>query len=63
LPLILDAHGQRALEAPSRIDYVLSNFAPDNPILRRVPHLKLAASNLRGGDHFKIGEWHEVSDF
>ena len=42
---------------------LLRNFAPDNPLLRRVPHLKLAASDLRGGDNFKIGEWHEVSDF
>src|SRR5271170_1668372 len=63
LPLILDAHGKRTLEVSSRIDYVLSNLAPDNPILRRVPHLELAARNLRGGDNFKIGEWHEVADF
>jgi hypothetical protein len=29
----------------------------------RVPHLELTARNLRGGDNFKIGEWHEVADF
>ena len=63
LPLILDAHGKRALEVPSRIDYFLSNLTPDNSILRRVPHLELAAGNFRGRDNFKIGEWHEVSDF
>ena len=62
LPLILDAYGKCALEAPSRIDNFLRNLAPDNPVLRRVPHLKLAACNLRGGDNFKIGEWHEVAD-
>src|SRR5271155_2935773 len=63
LPFILDAHGKRPLEVPSRIDYVLSNLAPDNPILRRVPHLELAASNFRGGYNFKIGDRHEVADF
>src|SRR5664279_3970870 len=63
LPLILDAHGERTLEALSCIDYVLGNFAPDNPVLRRAPHLELAARNFRGGDNFKIGEWHEVLDF
>src|SRR5664280_1165841 len=63
LSLILDAHSKRALEAQSCIDYVLGNLAPDNPVLRRVPHLELAARNLRGGDSFKIGEWHEVEDF
>ena len=63
LPLILDAHGKRALEALSRIDDVLRNLAPDNSLLRRVPHLELAARNFRGGDNFKIGDWHEVPDF
>ena len=63
LPLILDAHGKRTLEVLSRIDYVLSNFTPDNPILRCVPHLELTARNLCSGDNFKIGEWHEVPDF
>src|SRR6202011_1681411 len=32
LPLFLDAHAKRALEAPSRIDDVLGNLAPDNPL-------------------------------
>src|SRR5450830_1585581 len=63
LPLVLNSHGERTLEILSRIDDVLSNLAPDNPVLRRVPHLELAARNLRGGDNFKIGEWHEVADF
>ena len=63
LPLILDAHGKRALEAFSCFDYVLGNLAPDNSILRRVPHLELAARDFRGGDNFKIGERHEVPDF
>jgi hypothetical protein len=63
LPFILDAHGKRALEVPSRIGNFLRNLAPDNPLLRRVPHLELAAHNLRGGDNFKIGDWREVPDF
>ena len=63
LPLILDAHGKCALKAPSRIGNFLRNLAPDNSLLRRVPHLELAASNFRGGDNLKIGEWHEVADF
>jgi hypothetical protein len=63
LPLILDAHSKRAFEALSCIDYVLGNLAPDNSVLRRVPHLELASRNFRGGDNFKIGEWHEVPDF
>jgi hypothetical protein len=63
LPLIVDAHSKRALEALSRIDYVLGNLAPDNPILGRVPHLELASHNFGGGDNFKIGDWYEVPDF
>src|SRR5450631_2028298 len=63
MPLILDTDGNRALEALSRIGNFLSNLAPDNPVLRRVPHLELASRNFRGGDNFKIGEWHEVPDF
>jgi hypothetical protein len=63
LPFILDTDGKRPLEIPSRIDYVLSNLAPDNPLLRRVPHLELAARNFRGRDNFEIGDWHEVADF
>jgi hypothetical protein len=56
LPLILDAHPKRALETPSRIDYVLGNFAPDNSLLRRVPHLELTARHVGSGDNFKIGQ-------
>jgi hypothetical protein len=63
LPLILDAHDKRAFEALRSIDYILSNLASDNPVLRGVPHLELAARNLRGGDNFKIGERHEVANF
>ena len=63
MPLILDAHGKRALEAAGRIGNFLRNLAPDNSVLRRVPHMELAACNLRGGDNFKIGEWHEIPDF
>ena len=63
LPLILDAHGKRALEAPSRIGKFLRNLTPDNSVLRRVPHQELAARNLRGRDNFKIREGHEVADF
>jgi hypothetical protein len=63
LPLILDAHGKRALEALSRIGNFLSNLAPNNSVLRRVPHLDLASRNFRGGINFKIGEWHEIPDF
>src|ERR1700756_2258516 len=63
LPLILNAHGQRALEVPSRIGNGLSNLALNNSVLRRVPHLELATRNLRGGNNFKIGEWHEFPDF
>jgi hypothetical protein len=63
LPPILDAHGKRALEVPSRIGNGLSNLAFDNSVLRRVPHLELSARNFRGGDDFKIGKRHEVPDF
>src|SRR5450756_783124 len=63
LPFIFDAHRKRALEALSCIDYVLGNLAPDDSVLRRVPHLEPASRNFRGGDNFKIGEWHEVADF
>ena len=54
MPFILDAYSKRALEALSRIDNVLNNFAPDNPVLWRVPHLELASRNFRGGCNFKI---------
>ena len=63
LPLVLDAHCKRALEVPSRISNRLGYLAPNNSVLRRVPHLELASRNLRGGDNFKIGKRHEVPDF
>jgi len=63
LTLIFDAHGERALEAFGCFDDVLGNFVSNDPVLRRVPHLKMAFRNFRGGDNFKIGEWHEVLDF
>ena len=59
MPLIVDAHSERALEIPSRIGNLLRNLAPDDSVLRRVPHLELAAGNFRGGDNFKIADWHE----
>ena len=63
LPLILDANGKRALEAFSRFEYVPGDLALNNSVLRRVPHLELPTRNFRGGDNFKIGDWHEVPDF
>src|SRR5256885_15340010 len=63
LPLNLDAHGKRALEAFSRFDYVLGDLALNNSVLRRVAHLELPARNFRGGDNFKISKRHEVPDF
>src|SRR4030081_1359533 len=63
LPLVLDAHGKRALEVPSRIGNGLSNLALDNSVLRREPHLELPTRNFRGDDNFKIGKRHEVPDF
>src|SRR5450631_3793495 len=63
LPLILDAHGKRALEVPSRTSNGLSSLALNNSVLRRVPHLELPTRNFRGGDNFKIGKRHEVPNF
>ena len=62
LPLIFDADGKRTLEALGRVGNGLGNLAPNNSVLRRVPHLKLASGNFRGGDNFKIGDWDEVPD-
>ena len=42
---------------------VLGNLAPDNSLLRRVPHLELTARHVGGGDNFKISQRHEVPDF
>src|SRR6476660_3012255 len=63
LPFILAAHGERALEAVSCFDDALSNLALNDSVLRRVPHPELAPRDLRGGDNFKIREWHKVPDF
>src|SRR6476661_5928725 len=63
LPLILDAHGESALEAVSCLDDVLSNLALNNSVLRRVPHPELASRDFRGGYNFKIRQWHKVPDF
>ena len=63
LPLVLDAHAKRALETLSGIDDGLGNLTLEDSLLRRVPHLELAARNFRGGDNFKIGDGHEVPDF
>jgi hypothetical protein len=49
LPLFLDPHTKRPREAPSRVDDVLGNLAPDNPLLRRVAHPKLPARDERRG--------------
>src|SRR6478609_4133322 len=63
LPLFLDPHIERALKAVSCFDDVLSKLALNNSVLRRVPHPELAPRDLRGGDNFKIREWHKVPDF
>jgi hypothetical protein len=63
LPLLLDAHAKRAHKAPGRIDDVLGNLAPDNPLLGRVPHPELTARHVGGGDNLKIGQRHKVADF
>ena len=54
LPLFLDAHANRPFEAPSRVDYFLGKLAPDNPLLRRVPHPELTAHHVGGGKDLKI---------
>ena len=46
-----------------RVGNCLGNLALNNSVLRRMPHLKLASGNFRGGDNFKIGDWHEAPDF
>src|SRR6476660_3113017 len=63
LSLILDTHNERALEAVSCLDDVLSNLALNNSVLRRMPHPELASRDPRGGDNFKIPEWYKVPDF
>src|SRR5260370_10584669 len=63
LSLVIEADSKFVLEGFGCFDDVLSNLALNNSVLRRVPHLELAPRNLRGGDNFEIGEWHEVPDF
>jgi hypothetical protein len=45
LPLIFDADGNRTLEALGRVGNRLGNLAPNNSVLRRMPHLKLTSGN------------------
>jgi len=63
LPLILDAHSEYALEGFGCFDDVLGNLAPNDPVLRRVPHLELPSCNFCSDDDFKISERDEVTDF
>ena len=63
LPLVFDAHAQRALEALNRFDHLLGDLASDNSLLRGVPHLELTTSYVRGGDNLKIRLRHKVPDF
>src|ERR1700757_4262287 len=63
LTLIFNAHDESAPEAFGCFDDVLGKLAPNDSVLRRVPHLELASRHLRCGDNFKIGEGHEVPDF
>src|SRR5437660_370535 len=62
-PCRLSSTRTPSAETPSRIDYVLGNLAPDNSLLRGVPHLELTARHVGGDDNFKIGQRHEVPDF
>jgi hypothetical protein len=63
LPLVFYAHAKRALKVLRRFDDLLGDLAPDNSLLRRVPHLELTASYVRGGDNFKIRLRDKVPDF
>ena len=63
LPLVLDTYAKRALETLSGVDDGLGNLTLEDSLLRRMAHLELAARDLRGGDNFKVGDWHEVPDF
>src|SRR5258705_10153795 len=54
LPLILNAHGKRALEAFGRFDYVPGDLALNNSVLRRVPHLKDRKSTRLNSSHLGI---------
>src|SRR4029077_16825554 len=63
LPLIFDTHAKCTLKALSRFDDLLGNFAPDNSLLRRMPHLELTAGHIRSGDNFKIRLRYKIPDF
>ena len=63
LALLFNTHGERALKVSCGLDDELSGFAVEDPILRRVAHLELAARNLGGGDDLKIGHGNEITNF
>jgi hypothetical protein len=63
LPLVFYTYAKRALETLSGVDYGLGNVTLEDSFLRRMSYLELAARDLRGGDNFKVGDWHEVPDF
>jgi len=46
----------------SGVDDGLGDLTLEDSLLRRMPHLELAAGNFRSGDNFKVGDWHEVPD-
>jgi len=51
LAFILDAHGQRALEAPRRSGNVLRNLPPDNSVLTwSLPLAQLSLLAASGND-------------
>src|SRR5262245_61940775 len=62
LPLVLDTYAKRALETLSGVDDALGNLTLEDSLLRRMPHLELAAGNFRNGDNVNVGDWHEVPD-
>jgi len=63
LPLVFNAHAKRSLETLCRFDNSLGKLAPNNALLRCMPHLELTATNFYSGDNFEISYWNEVSDF
>ena len=63
LPLVLDTYAKRALETLSGVDDCLGNLPLEDSLLRCMAHLERAARDLRDGDNFKVGDWHEGPDF
>ena len=63
LPLVLDAHAKHALEIPRRIGDGLGRLAPDNSLLRRVPHLEVSTGDFGSGDNLEIGKGNKIADF